>query len=104
MISGIFDFQVAFEVRTTGNAIKDSQSYTSTEDFHIEKDTVNITWDDGDKLQINVKAIDIFGKTNEDQVTAYRDASPPVIENLWLTKGNRKQQYVHPVATFTDLM
>ena len=34
----------------------------------------------------------------------YRDATPPVIENLWLTRGDRVNVSVHRIEDFTEMV
>ena len=58
---------------------------------------------DGDKLAITVTAIDSVGATAADVVVVYADMSPPVVENLWLTRGDRLNVSVHSMQDFVNL-
>jgi hypothetical protein len=42
---------------------------------------------DGKKLTYIIRGTDAFGDFAEDNVTAMIDLSPPIIQNVWLSKG-----------------
>ena len=64
---------------------------------------LTIDWSDGDMLNVTVQAYDILGEYNEETIIVYRDATPPIIQNLWLTKGDSRNISVHSVTDFTQL-
>ena len=100
--SAIVDFQVSFTVED-GTAVKDSRVLTSVSNIHNQYDLLTVNWADGDMLNAVVRPIDIFDKYIQENVTVYRDASPPVIEDLWLTRGDRLNISVHRIEDFRDM-
>ena len=55
------------------------------------------------KLDIQIRASDITDTFADDFVTVKTDLSPPIIENLWLTRGDRLNISVHNVEDLTNL-
>lgn len=100
--AAIVDFKVAYTVYDSIGA-QDSQALKSVSDIHDQAQTLSVTWVDGNKLVATVKAIDVLGKTLEEEVTVYRDATPPVIEDLWLTRGDRLNVSVHRLEDFAEM-
>ena len=86
-----------------GTGIRDSQPLTSVHDISTESETLTLDWSDGDKAILTVVAVDIFNKTLNDTLVVYRDATTPVIENLWLTRGDRLNISVHRLEDFTEM-
>lgn len=101
-VTGCVDFMVSYAVND-GHVIKDFQNFTSVHNIKDESEYLNLLWSDGDRADITVRAIDIFGKTLDETVTIYRDATPPVIENLWLTRGDRLNISVHSLEDFAKM-
>jgi hypothetical protein len=95
--------EVSFEVYDP--TLKDFRLFTSLPASQLkdEFEMLTIDWSDGDMLNVTVQAYDIFGEYNEETIIVYRDATPPIIQNLWLTKGDRRNISVHSVADFTQL-
>jgi hypothetical protein len=56
---------------------------------------LSVNWNDGDQLDITVRAYDIFDMHAEDVVTVYRDTSPPEVENIWLSKAGQMNISIH---------
>lgn len=85
--------------------MKDFRSFTylPASQLKDEFEWLTVDWSDGDMLNVTVQAYDILGEYNEETITVYRDATPPIIQNLWLTKGDRRNISVHSVADFTQL-
>lgn len=86
-----------------GSSVKDFRAFKSVRNIKDESEYLNLVWSDGDRADITVRAVDIFDKTLDDTVTIYKDATPPVIENLWLTRGNRLNISVHSVEDFAEM-
>nr|XP_034301655.1 uncharacterized protein LOC105322112 [Crassostrea gigas] len=101
-VHAIVDFKVAYIVYDS-NGAQDSQALKSVSDIHDQAQTLSVIWVDGNKLVATVKAIDVLGKTLEEEVTVYRDATPPVIEDLWLTRGDRLNVSVHRLEDFAEM-
>lgn len=93
---------VSFEV-DTGGGIRDSRTFTPVDDIKRESEELKVVWLYGDRLDITVRAIDIFNKTLDENITIFRDATPPVIENLWLTKEDRLNISVHSLEDFAQM-
>lgn len=86
-----------------GSSVKDFRAFKSVRNIKDESEYLNLVWSDGDRADITVRAVDIFDKTLDETVTIYKDATPPVIENLWLTRGGRLNISVHSVEDFAEM-
>ncbi|XP_071123054.1 uncharacterized protein [Mytilus edulis] len=102
-VDGIVDFQVAYEVHDP--TLKDFQIFTSLPANQLDDEFVSLAvdWGDGDRLNVTVQAFDILRESNIESLVVYRDVSPPIIENIWLTKGDRVNISVHSVEDFTEM-
>ncbi|XP_076113973.1 uncharacterized protein LOC143082259 [Mytilus galloprovincialis] len=100
---GIVDFQVAYEVHDP--TLKDSQIFTSLPANQLKDQFVSLSvdWADGDRLNVTVQAFDVLRESNMESLVVYRDVSPPIIENLWLVKGDRVNISVHSVEDFSEM-
>ena len=96
------DFKVAYNITDASGSV-DSQDFTSVPDISKQGNRLNLPWTDGNKLDVTVRAIDVLGKYLDDSVTVYRDATPPLIEDLWLTKGDRLNVSVHRIEDLTEM-
>lgn len=63
----------------------------------------DVDFEDGKRLTYFIRGVDAVGEYAEDNVTAMIDLSPPVIQNLWLTKGALVNISVHSVLELMDL-
>ena len=81
----------------------DQQPFTQTQNVLEQLGTIDVTWDDGNRLDITVRAFDIFEKFAEDTITVFKDTSPPRIDNLWLSRGDRMNISVHNIEDFTKM-
>ncbi|XP_041351012.1 uncharacterized protein LOC121369995 [Gigantopelta aegis] len=102
---GIVKFTTSFKIDHKGGS-----TFTSTpvdEDFTdqslSETQTVRPTLEDGDTFMFWVRAYDVRDTYFAENVTVHIDTSPPVIENLWLTKGDRLNISVHDIEEFNKL-
>ncbi|XP_076117799.1 uncharacterized protein LOC143085385 [Mytilus galloprovincialis] len=102
-IHAIVDFQVSFEVHSAPSTLKDSRALTSISKLKNQYDILTLNWADGDRLTSTVKAFDVLSEYNEETIVIYRDATPPLLENLWLTKGDRLNISVHSLEDFTKM-
>lgn len=93
---------VSFEV-DTGSGARDFRTFISVDDIKMESEELKVVWIDGDRLDITVRAIDIFNQTLDENITVFRDATPPIIENLWLTKEDRLNISVHSLEDFAQM-
>ncbi|XP_061181031.1 uncharacterized protein LOC133189645 [Saccostrea echinata] len=101
-VHALVDFKVAYNVTDTVSTV-DSQGFTSVSSIFKQGDQLNLPWTDGNKLDVTVRAIDVLGKYLDESVTVYRDASPPHIEDLWLTRGDRLNVSVHRIEDFKEM-
>lgn len=84
-------------------SLKDSRPLTSVADIYDQHDILTLNWADGDRLTTTIKALDVLGESNQDTIIVYRDATPPIIQNLWLTRDNRLNISVHRIEDFTEM-
>ncbi|XP_053390115.1 uncharacterized protein LOC123523221, partial [Mercenaria mercenaria] len=103
-IKGIVRFEIAFLVEINKQLTYTSFVPVPDEYFHSQKMIYgNEKLIDGKKLTYTIRAFDIVDEFAEDNVTVMIDLSPPVIQNLWLTKGTFENISVHSVLELTDL-
>lgn len=69
-----------------------------------EATSLSVQWNDGDKLHITVRAFDIFDSYIDDMVTVYKDTSPPEIENMWLSNGDRGNVSLYSGEDLSNIM
>lgn len=94
---------MSFEVHSAPSTLKDSRALTSISKLKNQYDILTLNWADGDRLTSTVKAFDVLHEYNEETIVIYRDATPPLLENLWLTKGDRLNISVHSLEDFTKM-
>ncbi|XP_046557203.1 uncharacterized protein LOC124266453 [Haliotis rubra] len=68
-----------------------------------QSQTITPSLVDGDTVRFWVRAYDIRREFLEEHVTVNIDTSPPVIENLWLTRGDRLNISVHGAEEFSEM-
>lgn len=101
ILVGIVRFETQFTVLSP--AITQHVNFVSTSDVMDEATSLSVTWNDGDKLDVTVRAYDIFDIFIDDAVTVYKDTSSPEIENLWLSNGYRVNVSVHSFEDFSKM-
>ena len=57
--------------------------------------TIDVPRADGDSVRVWVRATDVMGNTKTDSVLVHIDSSPPVIQDVWLSRHGRTQLAVH---------
>ncbi|WAR04422.1 hypothetical protein MAR_019791, partial [Mya arenaria] len=73
-------------------------------EFNQQRAGVNgIAIKDGKRVTFSVRGYDVVGANAEDNVTVWIDTSPPIIENLWLTRGDIVNISVHNVTRLADM-
>lgn len=80
-----------------------NQSFTQTTDVMTQTEYLNISWEDGNRLDITVRAFDIFDEYKDDKISVYKDVSFPVIQHLRLIKGDRVNISVHNLKDFSKM-
>ncbi|XP_071082513.1 uncharacterized protein [Haliotis cracherodii] len=104
-VQGIVEYRAAFLIDHSGGSSilfpppdADFQGQGLT-----QHQTVKPVLVDGDTVRFWVRAYDIRRELLEESVTVHVDTSPPVIENLWLTRGDRLNISVHRVEEFNEM-
>ncbi|CAG2198378.1 unnamed protein product [Mytilus edulis] len=100
-VRGIVKFDINYTV--SGPDVKSFEDYTNVPDILQEAKVLDVIWEDGQKIDICVKATDMVGKFTEDITTIYKDTTAPEITRLWLTYGNKTELYVHRQEDFSSL-
>lgn len=101
LILGIVRFETQFFVRSL--TITQQQEFKETDNVLDESTTLLVTWNDGDRLDITVRAFDILDVYDDDSVSVFKDSSPPTVENLWLSNGDRVNVSVHSAENFSKM-
>ncbi|XP_060596240.1 uncharacterized protein LOC132750310, partial [Ruditapes philippinarum] len=103
-IDGIIRFEIAYLTEFQNSSTFSSFQRVPDEYFHSQKmiytDEKLI---DGKRLTYCIRGYDVVGEFAEDNVTVMIDLSPPVIQNLWLTKGDLVNISVHSVLELKEL-
>ncbi|XP_055958832.1 uncharacterized protein LOC126829498 [Patella vulgata] len=104
-VQGIVKFLTAFKTDHKGGSTMLELPNSSFKDIGI-KQTVTITPNvkDGDTLAYAVSAVDIVGRFRLEMIYVNFDSTAPVVENLWLTKGNEVDLAVHGVEELDKLV
>lgn len=63
----------------------------------------NESLDDGKRFTFYIRGVDAVESYAEDNVTVMVDLTPPVIENLWITKGDILNLSVHDVLELNKM-
>ncbi|CAC5375018.1 unnamed protein product [Mytilus coruscus] len=100
-VRGVIRFDTNYSV--SGPDVKSSEGYTNVPDILQEAKVLDVVWEDGQKLDIGVKATDMMGKYTEDITTVFKDTTAPEITRLWLTYDNKTELYVHRQEDFSSL-
>ncbi|WAR06111.1 hypothetical protein MAR_021480 [Mya arenaria] len=96
---GIVRFDLAYSETYEAITTEEPFNQTTQTEFNQQRAEVNgISIQDGKRVTFTVRGYDIVGAYAEDNVTVWIDTSPPVIENLWLTRGDIVNISVHNVT------
>jgi hypothetical protein len=101
LVAGIVRFVTKFIVLSP--SITQQENFVSTKDVLSESTSLFVNWNDGDRLDVTVRAYDIFDVHAEDVVTVYKDTSQPEVENLWLSSGDLVNISVHSIEDFSQM-
>jgi hypothetical protein len=97
-------YEIARQIEFKGNSTNTNFQPVPDLYFHSQKMVYgNEDLVDGKKLTYTVRAYDIMKEYAEDNVTVMVDLSPPIIRNLWLTKGDLVNISVHSVLELKEL-
>ncbi|KAK3101031.1 hypothetical protein FSP39_000383, partial [Pinctada imbricata] len=101
-VRAIVDFKIEYSIYDA-SGLKSFRPFTTVSDIQDQYEDLTISWVDGDKLDTTLSATDFIGASNNDSITVYKDSTPPVIENLWLTRGDRLNISVHKIEDFAEM-
>ncbi|XP_060604506.1 uncharacterized protein LOC132757271 [Ruditapes philippinarum] len=103
-IDGVIRFEIAHLTEFQNSSTFSGFQRVPDEYFHSQKMIyTNEELIDGKKLTYRIRGYDAVGEYAEDNVTVMIDLSPPVIQNLWLTKGDLVNISVHSVLELKEL-
>ena len=72
--------------------------------FQLEETSLTVTRQDGDSVRVFVRGHDVMNKTITDAVLVHVDSSPPIIEDVWLSRDGHTQLAVHNSEDLFELM
>ncbi|KAK2161992.1 hypothetical protein NP493_1549g00001, partial [Ridgeia piscesae] len=103
-VNGIVKYEVSRAVdHDGGRSLNSPDSWSNVDDFQRETMTVDIPREDGDSVRVWVRATDVMGNTKTDSVLVHVDSSPPVVQDVWLSRHGRTQLAVHHSTDLSDL-
>ncbi|KAK2158684.1 hypothetical protein NP493_1763g00001 [Ridgeia piscesae] len=103
-VNGIVKYEVSHAVDNDGGcSLNSSDSWRNVDDFQSEQILLDIPRADGDSVRVWVRATDVMGNTKTDSVLVHVDSSPPVIQDVWLSRHGRTQLAVHHSTDLSDL-
>lgn len=104
IIPGIVRFDIAYEIELDGDTRYVDFFPVPTDLFDFEKMIIrNEPFDDGKRLTFRIRGVDAVESFAEDNVTVIIDLSPPVVENLWITKGDMLNVSVHNLLELQEM-
>ncbi|ESO88616.1 hypothetical protein LOTGIDRAFT_234474 [Lottia gigantea] len=87
-----------------GSTIEPTDNDFTTTGYLKQSITISPKLQDGDTVIFYIRAYDIVDFYLEESTTVYFDMSPPVIKDLWLTKGDDLNIAVHEFHDFDKLV
>ncbi|WAR05117.1 hypothetical protein MAR_020486 [Mya arenaria] len=103
-IQGIVRFELAYLETYDGKTTKVPSTAVTQFEFNQQQIEIdNIALLDGKKVQFTLRGYDVMDAYAEDNATVWIDTSPPVIENLWLSRGDIINISVHNVAELANM-
>ncbi|KAL8561571.1 hypothetical protein ACOMHN_024807 [Nucella lapillus] len=102
---GIVKFTTAYDIDQQGGT---TLTLPADSSFTLEGalsgvNTYQANVEDGDTLTFWVRAYDIRSMYDEESVTVHVDSSPPIIEDLWLTKDHTLNLSVHGLEELNEM-
>lgn len=100
----IVRFDVGYDVELSGVKRSIDFSPVPQELFDHQKMIIRgESLDEGKKITFFVRGVDAVESFAQDNVTVMVDLSPPVVENLWITKGDILNLSVHNVLELSEI-
>ncbi|KAL3841827.1 hypothetical protein ACJMK2_019926 [Sinanodonta woodiana] len=101
-VNAILAFHVKYVIMYAQTLIRQRDFY-ETANLLAEETFITESLEDGERINVWVRAYDAVRAYVEDFVYATADSSPPVIRNLWLTKGDFLNVSVHNVLELNQM-
>ncbi|ESO88672.1 hypothetical protein LOTGIDRAFT_165458 [Lottia gigantea] len=104
-VQGIVRYETYYGIDDQGGSTiqPTDTDFTTTGNLN-QSITISPTLQDGDTVKFYIRAYDIVDFYLEESTTVYFDMSPPVIKDLWLTKGDKVDLAVHGFQDFDKLV
>ncbi|KAL3841826.1 hypothetical protein ACJMK2_019925 [Sinanodonta woodiana] len=101
-VLAVLEFQVKYNITFGVTLIKET-NFVVTTDLLGEETFITDSLEDGQRINFWVRAYDAVRAYVDDFTYATADSSPPVIQNLWLTKGDFLNVSVHNVLELNQM-
>ena len=93
-VDGIVEFQYSFTKVSPTSA--DTEGFKVVSPVTSQRITLaELSIEDGDQVDIFIKATDYRRQERTEHIHVDVDSSPPLLQNIWLTKDGYKQLFVH---------
>eukprot|EP00058_Branchiostoma_floridae_P022359 XP_002607849.1 hypothetical protein BRAFLDRAFT_117284 [Branchiostoma floridae] len=101
---GVVKFESSVHVDHAGGTTKEPGTWTDVDDLHAGTQTFTVAREDGDTVTVYIRATDIVGNQQTDEVSIHIDSSPPIIEDFWLEKNGMEGITVHNARELYDCL
>ncbi|XP_035676037.1 uncharacterized protein LOC118415485 [Branchiostoma floridae] len=101
---GVVTFETSYHVDHQGGTTKTSGAWTNVDDLHAGSQSLTISRVDGDTVTAYIRATDILGNQQTDEVSIHIDSTPPIIEDFWLEKNGVEGITVHNSRDLYDCL
>ncbi|XP_077997650.1 uncharacterized protein LOC144450798 isoform X2 [Glandiceps talaboti] len=104
-INGIVRFETDYAVDHQGgrNITSPPGNWQDVTDIMVEEQTFDIPRNDGDSIRVWVKATDVMGNTNMEEVLVHVDSTPPEIHGISLMRHGLTSLAVHHSIDLFDM-
>uniref|UniRef100_A0ABM0MJ98 Uncharacterized protein LOC102806247 n=1 Tax=Saccoglossus kowalevskii TaxID=10224 RepID=A0ABM0MJ98_SACKO len=104
-INAIVRFEVNYGIDHQGGRTITSPTgnWQDVDDILVEQQGFDIPRNDGDSIHLWVRATDVMGNTNQDDVLIHVDSSPPEIHHISLMRHGQTQLAVHNSVDLYDM-
>eukprot|EP00058_Branchiostoma_floridae_P007081 XP_002592569.1 hypothetical protein BRAFLDRAFT_118907 [Branchiostoma floridae] len=98
------NLETSYHVDHQGGTTKTPGAWTNVDDLHTGSQSLTISRVDGDTVTTYIRATDILGNQQTDNVTIHIDSTPPIIEDFWLEKNGVEGITVHNSRDLYDCL
>ncbi|XP_070570802.1 uncharacterized protein [Ptychodera flava] len=104
-INAIVQFEVDYAIDHEGgrSITTPTGNWRDVDDIMVEQQTFDIPREDGDSIRMWVRATDVMGNTNQDEILLHVDSSPPEVHGISLTKHGMTSLAVHSSLDLFDM-